>query len=83
MVDFVDIEPIVDKTECFKPIFDPLAEYDDYELYKNYRFDRDSILWIADLLRPSLERETSQNRPLPAEVQTQITFRRNIRLVLP
>jgi hypothetical protein len=40
----------------------PLDIYDDFELIDKYRFDRQSIMMICDMLQDDLERSTFRNR---------------------
>jgi hypothetical protein len=40
----------------------PLDIYDDFELIDKYRFDRQSIMMICDMLQDDLESSTFRNR---------------------
>ena len=40
----------------------PLDIYDDFELIDKYRFDRQSIVMICDMLQEDLESSTFRNR---------------------
>jgi hypothetical protein len=50
-----DLDGELDRTK-------PLDIYDDFELIDKYRFDRQSIMMICDMLQDDLERSTFRNR---------------------
>lgn len=52
-----------------------LADYTDDELRSRYRFDRESIEFLVDLLRDDLERATSRNHALSTTVQVLVALR--------
>lgn len=60
--------PLVDR-------LDPLAGLDDEDIRMRYRFSRETLFFITDLIRNRLERPTGQGSPLPAFLQLLITLR--------
>uniref|UniRef100_A0A8C4RKX6 Putative nuclease HARBI1 n=1 Tax=Erpetoichthys calabaricus TaxID=27687 RepID=A0A8C4RKX6_ERPCA len=57
--------------ECAKP----LAQYTTEELYDRFRFGRDDIKYIADLVRPKLQHKTKRSHALSVEEQCLIALR--------
>ena len=53
----------------------PLEVLNDQKLFKRYRFSRENILYISDLLRERLERETGRSHSLSVEFQVLIALR--------
>ena len=53
----------------FRPLRDPLDYLDDTTLTRRYRLDRQSILWLVELLRPDIERPTGRSRAIPVHLQ--------------
>lgn len=53
----------------YKELFNPLQNMTDLELYKRYRFDRDTIIWITNRLRGALQKNSNRNRPISPELQ--------------
>lgn len=53
----------------------PLQQYTSGELYAHFRFGRDDIKYIADLLRPTLQRQTQRSHNFSVEEQCLITLR--------
>src|SRR6202042_2773671 len=54
---------------------DPLVEYSDQELYKRFRFDRESILLITDLIRLEIQHDCNRSRAIKPEIQVCIALR--------
>ena len=52
-----------------------LNELSDAELIKRYRFDREGIIYVTDLVREALCSETSRSNPLTPEMKVIITLR--------
>lgn len=52
------------RERVFRDRTDPLADYDDYELYRRFRFDRQSIVALAELLEPSLQSTTNRSHAI-------------------
>jgi len=50
-------------------------DFTDEELRERYRFGRESIMFLSDLVRNDLERETRRNHALTVEQQVMITLR--------
>lgn len=57
------------KLKVYKPILDPLAELTEIELYQRYRFDRETIGYITDLIRDRITSTTQRSRAIPPEIQ--------------
>uniref|UniRef100_A0A8C4X4H0 Putative nuclease HARBI1 n=1 Tax=Erpetoichthys calabaricus TaxID=27687 RepID=A0A8C4X4H0_ERPCA len=53
----------------------PLAQYTTEELYARFRFGRDDIKYIADLVRPKLQHKTKRSHALSVEEQCLIALR--------
>ncbi len=75
MAEFLNLEDFAGPIRAYKEIFDPLTESSDVELKQRYRFDQETIIWLTDLLRPELERNTGRSRALPAETQVLTALR--------
>ena len=50
------------RERVFRDHTKPLDIYDDFELIDKYRFDRQSIMMICDMLQDDLESSTFRNR---------------------
>jgi hypothetical protein len=50
------------RERVFRDRTKPLDIYDDFELIDKYRFDRQSIMMICDMLQDDLESSTFRNR---------------------
>ena len=50
------------RERVFRDCTKPLDIYDDFELIDKYRFDRQSIMMICDMLQDDLESSTFRNR---------------------
>ena len=50
------------RERVFRDRTKPLDIYDDFELIDKYRFDRQSIMMICDMLHDDLESSTFRNR---------------------
>ena len=59
----------------FKPRIDFLREWDDTELRRRYRFDKDGILFITNLLRNELIHESDRSFPCTPELQVMAALR--------
>ena len=55
----------------FRERSDPLTEMSDEEVRRPYRFGKDSIRHIAELIRPQIEPSTFRSRAISAELQVQ------------
>uniref|UniRef100_A0A672LWG1 Putative nuclease HARBI1 n=1 Tax=Sinocyclocheilus grahami TaxID=75366 RepID=A0A672LWG1_SINGR len=53
----------------------PLEQYTSEELYARFRFGRDDIKYIADLVRPTLQHQTQRSHALSVEEQCLIALR--------
>ncbi|KAM4531402.1 putative nuclease HARBI1 [Odontesthes bonariensis] len=53
----------------------PLKQYTSEELYARFRFGRDDIKYIADLVRPTLQHKTQRSHALSVEEQCLIALR--------
>uniref|UniRef100_A0A672MIS7 DDE Tnp4 domain-containing protein n=1 Tax=Sinocyclocheilus grahami TaxID=75366 RepID=A0A672MIS7_SINGR len=51
-----------------------MAQYTSEELYARFRFGRDDIKYIADLVRPTLQHQTQRSHALSVEEQCLITL---------
>ncbi|ROI81792.1 Protein ANTAGONIST OF LIKE HETEROCHROMATIN PROTEIN 1 [Anabarilius grahami] len=52
----------------------PLEQYTSEELYASFRFGRDDIKYIADLVRPTLQHQTQRSHALSVEEQCLIAL---------
>ncbi|VDI63605.1 Hypothetical predicted protein [Mytilus galloprovincialis] len=67
--------PVVRRERHFRG-FDPLErEFSDEELRQRYRFDRETIGYLSDLMRGDLERGTKKETALSVEQQVMIALR--------
>ncbi|KAM7304762.1 putative nuclease HARBI1 isoform X2 [Ixodes scapularis] len=57
------------RQRVFRDRLNPLEEFDEDELQERFRFGRAGIVFLADTLRPDLERPTRRSRALSAEQQ--------------
>ena len=72
---FPPIPPLLPSKRTYLPHINHLETMNDKKLFKRYRFNRDSIYVICDLLREDLERATTRSHALSAEVQVLIALR--------
>ena len=49
--------------------------YDDRELIRRYRLDRDGIMFMTDMIRDYITSPTSRNKALSAELKVILTLR--------
>ncbi|CAC5403276.1 HARBI1 [Mytilus coruscus] len=63
------------REHVFRDRTNPLDLYDDLELVKRFRFDRQTILQIADLLQEDLESSTLRNHAIPPVMKVLIALR--------
>ena len=63
------------RERVFRDRLNPLDIFDDTELYSRFRFDREGIMMIIDLLDAELSHLTQQNHALPTSLQVFITLR--------
>jgi hypothetical protein len=83
-------EELYVESEYSETVPKPLDIYDDFELIEKYRFDRQSIMMICDMLEDDLESSTFRNRayfflcfiymifPLSLKLVSYITVERKI-----
>ena len=55
----------------FRERSDPLTEMSDEEVRRRYRFGKDSIRHIVELIRPQIEPSTFRSKAVSAELQVQ------------
>ena len=55
--------------------FNPLDTYGDKRMHKYYRFTRNGVMRIIDLLSPSLAPNTNRSHSIPADLQVFIALR--------
>lgn len=60
---------VMGRERVFRDRCNPLDEFDDHELQQRFRFGRAGIVFLADTLRPDLERPTRRSGALSAEQQ--------------
>ena len=63
------------KKRSFNRLLDPLQSYTDFELRSRYRFGRESIMYIVDLIADEITPDTNRNHAVSAEMQVLITLR--------
>ena len=56
----------------FRQRCNPLQEFSDGELYSRYRFDRNGVLFITDLIRAEIESPTERSYAIPPEIKVLI-----------
>ena len=59
---------ILRRERVFRERSNPLADFTDGELYSRYRFDRNGILFISQLLREEIQSPTERSCAIPAEI---------------
>ncbi|CAC5410350.1 HARBI1 [Mytilus coruscus] len=62
------------RERVFRDRTNPLDLYDDLELVERFRFDRQTILQIADLLQEDLESSTLRNHAIPPVMKVLIAL---------
>ncbi|XP_063447160.1 putative nuclease HARBI1 [Mytilus trossulus] len=67
--------PIQRKERTFRSKEELTLDYTDTELRARYRFGREGILFLSDLVRDSLTRQTNRNHALSVEQQIMVTLR--------
>ena len=65
-------ERILRRERIFRERCNPLTEFTDGELYSRYRFDRNGVLFITDLIRQEIESPTERSCAIPAEIKVLI-----------
>ncbi|MCP4459512.1 MAG: transposase family protein [Cytophagales bacterium] len=77
MAAFMDISN--DLTRSYRPINNPFEIFPtdklDYFLKRRFRFDKEGILFLTDLIREKIECSDGRGRPLPAEVKVMVALR--------
>ena len=68
-------QPVIHQRRHFAARKDPLEMYDDRELIRRYRLDRDGILFVTDVIRDYITSPTSRNKALSAELKVILTLR--------
>ena len=63
------------KARTFRRQLDPLQTYTDCELRARYRFGRESLNYIVDLVADEIAPDTNRNHAVSAELQVLITLR--------
>ena len=63
------------RERVFRDRIKPLDIYDDFELIDKYRFDRQSIMMICDMLQDDLESSTFRNRDLTPNMKVLMALR--------
>lgn len=67
--------PIQRKERTFRSKEELTLDYTDTELRARYRFGREGILFLSDLVRDKLTRQTNRNHALSVEQQIMVTLR--------
>ncbi|XP_063399771.1 putative nuclease HARBI1 [Mytilus trossulus] len=67
--------PIQRKERTFRSKEELTLDYTDTELRARYRFGREGISFLSDLVRDRLTRQTNRNHALSVEQQTMVTLR--------
>ena len=63
------------KTKIFRENIDYLDSYTDEELRLRFRFGKESIQYISNLLHALLQRKTHRNKAISTQLQVLITLR--------
>ncbi len=73
MAAFLNIQ---NKKRNYQDHYKPLEELSDQDLYKSYRFTREGIDFLVDLLDDDLkESETNKGRPISPELMVLVTLK--------
>lgn len=75
MARFMNVAHFSRKPKLYRNLFDPLQHYDDKELFSRYRFDRNGIMYLSDILRRELENTSARSRAIPVETQICVALR--------
>jgi hypothetical protein len=70
------------RERIFRDRINPLDQYDDVELYHRFRFRREGILELTEMLKPDLEHKTLRNYAVPPVLQASALFRAHFVLFL-
>ena len=63
------------RERIFRDRTNPLDSYGDKRMHKYYRFTRNGVMRIIDILSPSLEPNTNRSHSIPADLQVFIALR--------
>lgn len=63
------------RERIFRDRLHPLDEYNDKEMFKKYRFTREGVIQIIELLQGELQHETMRSNALPASLQVFVALR--------
>ncbi len=65
---------ILRRERVFRERCNPLAEFTDGELYSRYRFDRNGVLFVTELIREEIESQTERSCAIPPEIKVLIAL---------
>lgn len=68
-------EPAAIRRRVLRDRIHPFDAFDDFDLYSRYRFSRDKIMRITDMLAPVMEHQTALKGALPPSLQVCIALR--------
>ena len=60
IMELVELRRAIRKERVFRDRRNPIGVFDDDEVYKCYRFTREGIMQITDLVRPDTEHDTAE-----------------------
>ena len=63
------------KKRSFRRQLEPLQSYTDFELRSGYRFGREAIIYIVELIADEITPDTNRNHAVSAGMQVLITLR--------
>ena len=69
------LQPIFRQPRQYLPRINHLEIFNDKKVFKRYRFSKETIILICDLVREDLERQTRRCHALPVEIQVLIALR--------
>ena len=64
IMELVELRRAIRKERVFRDMRNPIDVFDDDEVYKRYRFTREGIMQITDLVRPDTEHDTARSHAL-------------------
>lgn len=63
------------RERVFRDRTNPLDLYDDVDMFKKYRYNREGVMFLIDLLHEDLEHATKRTNALPAPLQVFVALR--------
>lgn len=70
-----DDNPIVRRPRVFRERVNQFEKYDDIDFQTRFRFTKETVLHILEIIGPEIERRTRRSHPVPAIIQLLVTLR--------